>query len=71
MKALIADDRVHFGPDETNVPCAKAYLTDREYEVPYSVFYQDGRGATKRLRELMGGDCFENPKDETILQKLN
>jgi len=70
MKALIADDRVHFGPDETNVPCAKAYLTDREYEVPYSVFYQDGRGATKRLRELMGGDCFENPKDETILQKL-
>ena len=70
MKALIADDRVHFGPDETNVPCAKAYLADREYEVPYSVFYQDGRGATKRLRELMGGDLFENPKDETILQKL-
>lgn len=70
MKALIADDRVHFGPDEKNVPCAKAYLIDREFEVPFSVFYQDGRGATKRLRELMGGDCFENPKDEMILQKI-
>jgi len=70
MRALIAEDRVHFGPDETYVPCTKAYLTDRENEVPYSVFYQDGRGATKRLRELLDGDVFENPKDETVLQRM-
>jgi len=70
MQQWIADDRVHFGVDETAVPCIKSYLKDREYQAPYSVFYQDGRAATKRLRELMGEDCFDFPKDETILQEL-
>src|SRR5579885_1959399 len=55
MRQWITEDRVHFGPDETSVPCIKSYLKDREYKTPYSVFYQDGRAATKRLRELMGG----------------
>ena len=70
MRAWIADDRVHFGPDETSVPCLKAYLKDKELQTPYSVFYQDGRAATKRLRELMGGDVFEFPKDEEVLQEV-
>jgi adenine-specific DNA-methyltransferase len=70
MKQWIKDGRVHFGVDEKAVPCIKAYLRDREYQAPYSVFYQDGRAATKRLRELMGRDCFDFPKDETVLQEL-
>lgn len=70
MKQWIEDDRVHFGADEASVPCIKSYLKDREYQAPYSVFYQDGRAATKRLRELMGCDCFDFPKDETVLQEL-
>jgi adenine-specific DNA-methyltransferase len=70
MRKWIKEDRVHFGEDENSVPCIKSYLKDREYEVPYSVFYQDGRAATKRLRALMGGDVFQNPKDETVIQKL-
>lgn len=70
MQEIIDDDRVHFGDDETAVPCIKSYLKDREYEVPYSVFYQDGRASTKRLRTLMGGDYFEHPKDELVLQEL-
>ncbi|MDA8377767.1 MAG: site-specific DNA-methyltransferase [Planctomycetia bacterium] len=70
MKRWIAEDRVHFGPDESYVPCIKSYLKDREYQVPYSVFYQDGRAASKRLRQLMGNDCFPFPKDETVIQEL-
>jgi len=70
MRAWIADDRVHFGEDENSVPCIKSYLADREFTAPYSVFYQDGRAATKRLRELMGTDCFDFPKDEVVLQEL-
>lgn len=70
MKELLREDRIHFGPDEKSVPCVKAYLVDREYEVPYSVFYQDGRAATKRLREFLGGALFDNPKDETVLQRI-
>lgn len=68
MQEIIADSRVHFGEDETSVPCIKSYLTDREFQVPYSVFYQDGRAATKRLRTLLGGDYFEHPKDELVIK---
>ncbi len=70
MQTWIKDDRVHFGDDESKVPCLKAYLRDQEYQAPYSVFYQDGRAATKRLRDLMGADCFDFPKDETVLQEI-
>jgi len=70
MKQWIAEDLVYFGEDETAVPCIKRYLKDREYQVPYSVFYQDFRAATKRLRSLMDENCFDFPKDETIIQEL-
>jgi hypothetical protein len=70
MRRWSAEDRVHFGDDETAVPCFKSYLADREEQVPYSVFYRDGRAATKRLRRLMGGDCFDFPKDEEVLREL-
>lgn len=70
MQQWIKEDRVYFGVDETYVPCIKSYLRDHEYQTPYSVFYQDGRAATKRLRELMDGNFFDFPKDERILQKL-
>jgi len=66
----IEEDRVHFGRDETTIPCIKSYLHERETTVPYSIFYQDGRAATKRLRKLMGGDYFHFPKDETVLQEI-
>lgn len=70
MQEMILADKVHFGEDENSVPCLKSYLKDREYQVPYSVFYQDGRASTKRLRKLMGNDYFEHPKDEIILKEL-
>jgi adenine-specific DNA-methyltransferase len=70
MKEAIADDKVHFGEDEDSVPCIKAYLKDSEEEVPYSVFYQDGRASTKRLRTLLGDDVFSHPKDEEVLAEL-
>ena len=70
MQEWIDDDLVHFGDDENSVPCIKSYLRDSEYQTPYSVFYQDGRAASKRLRTLMGGDLFDFPKDEFVLQEI-
>lgn len=70
MKEWIEDDRVHFGENEESVPCLKKYLTDSEFQTPYSVFYQDGRAASKRLRELMNGDIFPFPKDETVIEEI-
>ncbi len=70
MKEWIAQGRVKFGKDENGVPTLKSYLKDREYNVPYSVFYKDGRAASKRLATLMGDKVFENPKDEEIIQRI-
>lgn len=70
LNEWIKQGRVDFGPNESYVPTLKAYLKDREYSVPYSVFYKDGRAASKRLATLMGEKVFENPKDEEILSRL-
>ena len=70
MKEWIAQGRVEFGKDENSVPTLKSYLRDREFSVPYSVFYKDGRAASKRLASLMGDKVFENPKDEEIIQRI-
>ena len=70
MKEWIAQGRVEFGKDENAVPTLKSYLKDREYSVPYSVFYKDGRAASKRLATLMENKVFENPKDEEVIQRI-
>lgn len=70
MDEHIRADRVLFGKTEDAVPTFKRYLKDTEYETPYSVFYQDGRAATKRLTKLMGCKVFNFPKDESVLQTL-
>lgn len=70
MDQHIRDTRVLFGATEDAVPTFKRYLKDTELEVPYSVFYQDGRAATKRLTNLMGSKVFDFPKDEYVLQTL-
>lgn len=70
MKEWIEQGRVEFGKDENGVPTLKSYLKDREYTVPYSVFYKDGRAASKGLATLMGDKVFENPKDEEIIERL-
>lgn len=66
----IKQGKVDFGNEETCVPTLKSYLKDKEYIVPYSVFYKDGRAASKRLALLMGDKVFENPKDEEIIERL-
>lgn len=70
MTEWIKQGKVAFAEAEKGVPTLKAYLKDREFSVPYSVFYQDGRAASKRLTTLMGEKVFENPKDEEILQRF-
>lgn len=70
MQEWIEQDKVLFGETEKSVPMIKAYLRDREYAVPYSVLYKDGRAASKRLATLMGDKVFENPKDEEVIQRI-
>ncbi|AIG27910.1 site-specific DNA-methyltransferase [Brevibacillus laterosporus] len=70
MKEFLQADLIHFGIDETTIPCIKRYLHDTEHQVPYSVFYHDGRRAMKRLRKLMDGQLFPFPKDERLMKKV-
>lgn len=70
LSEWISQGRVDFGKDESSVPTLKSYLKEKEYTVPYSVFYKDGRAASKRLAALMGDKVFENPKDEEIIERL-
>lgn len=70
LQRWVGEGRVNFGADESFVPTIKSYLEEHEYGVPYSVFYQDGRAASKRLAVLMGDKVFENPKDEEIIQRI-
>jgi len=43
-------------------------LKETEYEVYPSVFYKDGRGASKRIESLLNGKYFDYPKDEDIIK---
>lgn len=70
LKQWISEGKVNFGKDESAVPTLKSYLSEHEYGVPYSVFYKDGRAASKRLAALLGEKVFENPKDEEVIKRI-
>ena len=70
LPELLRENRIAFGADETTVPCLKRFLKEVEYEVFASVFYKDGRGASKRLDSLMSAHLFDYPKDEDIIKKF-
>ncbi|EGV16441.1 site-specific DNA-methyltransferase [Thiocapsa marina] len=70
LLSLISEDRVHFGKDETTVPCLKTYLKSTETVSLTSMRFLDGRAASKRLRTLFGEKVFTNPKDEFLLAEL-
>ena len=67
LDKLVEEGRIYFGSDETSVPKVKKYLKEMEYELPSTVFYKDGRGASKRLESLLEGKLFDFPKDEILL----
>jgi adenine-specific DNA-methyltransferase len=59
---------IHFGEDETTIPCRKSYLKDIDTEPFSSVFYRDGRSATLQIEELVGKGVFSFPKNTEVLQ---
>ena len=61
--------KIHFGKDETTIPCRKSYLHEIDSEPLMSVFYRDGRSATKLVDELLGKKSFDFPKNPEVLQE--
>lgn len=62
--------RIHFGKTHKTIPNIKKYLFEVDEEAFPSVFYKDGRAATKHLEELLGEDAFDFPKDHVVLSDL-
>jgi adenine-specific DNA-methyltransferase len=61
---------IHFGPDETTIPCRKTYLEEIDTEPFGSVFYRDGRAGTLELENLVGAGLVEFPKDVPTIQSF-
>ena len=61
---------IHFGQDETTIPCRKSYLFEIDSEPFASVFYRDGRAGTLELENLLGKGLFDFPKDVKTLVDL-
>lgn len=70
LDRMVEEDRIYFGTDEKQVPKVKKYLKEMEYELPSTVFYKDGRGASKRLEVLFGKKIFDFPKDENVIKSF-
>jgi adenine-specific DNA-methyltransferase len=67
---MVIDGRIYFGKDENTVPKVKKYLKEMETELPSSVFYRDGRGASAELEMLLGQKKFNNPKDRNEIARV-
>ncbi|MEX0827631.1 MAG: site-specific DNA-methyltransferase, partial [Haliea sp.] len=71
-KAALAErpPRIHFGADETTVPCRKTYLKDVTAEPFTTVLYRDGRAGTLTLEQILGPGLMDFPKDKDTLAEL-
>lgn len=69
MDRLLAANGVHFGPDHTEVPQARAYL-DELGTSPLPSVINHRREGTKALTELIGSHQFPYPKDPEVLTWL-
>ncbi len=61
--------KIHFGEDETTIPCRKSYLKNVSKEPLTSVFYQDGRAASKMLHKILHKGAFDFPKNVDVIQE--
>jgi adenine-specific DNA-methyltransferase len=70
LDKMVSDEKIYFGKDENTVPKVKKYLKEMETELPSSVFYKDGRGASSELDLLLGEKKFNNPKDRYEIARI-
>lgn len=69
MRKLLADGDIHFRASDKVGITKKSYLDKITQQVVESVFYHDRRGSTKLLKDILGADAFDYPKDHNVLMK--
>lgn len=69
FQAAAAAGEVHWGLDHTTVPKIKKRI-ETATELLKSSYYEDNRGSTKELADMMGDKVFDNPKSPRLLRRL-
>ncbi len=70
LDKMVLENRIYYGENESTVPKVKKYLKDMESELPSTVFYKDGRGASSELSSILGNKIFNNPKDRFEIARI-
>jgi adenine-specific DNA-methyltransferase len=69
MMEMIRNNDIMFGSDETTLIKPKKRIENAK-DALRSIIYEDGRASTKRFEQLMSRDIFQNPKSDTVLQRI-
>lgn len=69
MRRRLENDEIHFGATHNQVVCSKKYLITAQDRLN-SVYYEDGRRATKIVESLVGKGVFQHPKSEIMIKRL-
>nr|MBQ0091545.1 site-specific DNA-methyltransferase [Candidatus Enterousia merdequi] len=72
---MVADNRIYFGPDGSNVPRIKRFLSEvKDGIVPLTLWLRDDVGdnqeGKKEIKTLFQNDVFSTPKPERLIQKV-
>lgn len=75
FQELVSDNRIWFGPDGSNVPALKRFLTEvKDGMTPQTIWtYQEvghNQEAKKELDELVTEDSFGTPKPERLIYRI-
>jgi adenine-specific DNA-methyltransferase len=75
FKELIADNRIWFGENKSNVPALKKYLDEvKEGVVPLTLWTYEEVGHTqdakKELKATFGDDLFATPKPTSLIKRI-
>jgi adenine-specific DNA-methyltransferase len=76
LRELTADNRIYFGPTGNNVPRQKKFLKESEDAglTPETIWYADDVGtndtAKRHSNNIFGGNGFDNPKPEELIQRV-
>jgi len=68
IEALIKEDKILFGKDETTVPQLKDYLSDNLESTPRSVLFFDTQTSTKYIKD--NGFIFDFPKPIALIEYI-
>ncbi len=72
---MVADNRISFGKDGSNIPAVKRFLSEVKQGVTPSTLWLrtevgDNQEATKEVRDLFDGLPFDTPKPTRLLRRM-